>query len=403
MAYISTITPGNGPIEGGTPVTITGTGFEPSTTAAIDYYDLTDLVVVDETTITGITPPGTEGAKDVTISTIVGQPWINTGYPGIEGEIAGSFFHAAMSADGTVIIASSIETDSDNGYVWVSTNSGQSWTKIVELGNRQWSGFALSSSGVKQVAIVDGGSIWTSVDTGSTWTEQTSAGTKSWQSVCCSDDGSIIYATELNEFCYKSVDSGVTWAVTESTASFLRNVACSSNGSVVVTGSGPVVYLSSDGGDSWNITLDASSNTYWPFALGVDSNGTNILASTIAGEIFVSNDSGNNWVNVINTPYGCGDNVFVSSDGSTMIVNPGFAFFSYDYGASWSSDTNGSPYFITANKTDGTLLLGSDNNVQNWWTYEGILPSATITTETLTGGFTYYNTIIKRPQFFLVM
>lgn len=65
---IDFITPNVGTTVGGTPVTITGTGFDPAATAAIDGNDLTNLVVADGTTITGITPAGTAGVVDVTVT-----------------------------------------------------------------------------------------------------------------------------------------------------------------------------------------------------------------------------------------------------------------------------------------------------------------------------------------------
>jgi hypothetical protein len=65
---VDSITPSIGTTAGGTPVTIVGTGFDPAATAAIDGNDLTDLVVVDDTTITGVTPAGTVGVVDVTVT-----------------------------------------------------------------------------------------------------------------------------------------------------------------------------------------------------------------------------------------------------------------------------------------------------------------------------------------------
>jgi hypothetical protein len=65
---VTAIDPAVGSAVGGTPVTITGTGFDPAATAAIDGSNLTDLVIVDNTTITGVTPAGTAGAKDVTVT-----------------------------------------------------------------------------------------------------------------------------------------------------------------------------------------------------------------------------------------------------------------------------------------------------------------------------------------------
>jgi hypothetical protein len=65
---VTSITPDVGSPSGGTPVTIVGTDFEPSATAAIDGNNLTSLTVVDSTTITGLTPAGTAGEVDVTVT-----------------------------------------------------------------------------------------------------------------------------------------------------------------------------------------------------------------------------------------------------------------------------------------------------------------------------------------------
>jgi hypothetical protein len=64
---IISIDPNEGPTIGGQFVTISGGGFHPDATATIDGNALTSLEVVDHTTITGVTPPGTLGAKDVSV------------------------------------------------------------------------------------------------------------------------------------------------------------------------------------------------------------------------------------------------------------------------------------------------------------------------------------------------
>lgn len=66
--YISSITPNQGATDGGTPVTIAGVGFQSNATAAIAGNALTDVTVVDSTTLIGITPAGTLGSKDVTVT-----------------------------------------------------------------------------------------------------------------------------------------------------------------------------------------------------------------------------------------------------------------------------------------------------------------------------------------------
>lgn len=65
---IFSILPATGTSAGGTAVTISGAGFNDMTTATIGGQPLADLVVVDETTITGTTPAGAVGAADVVVT-----------------------------------------------------------------------------------------------------------------------------------------------------------------------------------------------------------------------------------------------------------------------------------------------------------------------------------------------
>jgi len=64
---ISSISPNNGPTTGGTPFTITG-NFGPSTTVTIGGVAATNVFTVSSTTIIGITPAGTAGAKNVVVT-----------------------------------------------------------------------------------------------------------------------------------------------------------------------------------------------------------------------------------------------------------------------------------------------------------------------------------------------
>lgn len=65
---VISITPDNGTYLGGTPVTILGGSFMPDAIATIDGNELVDAVVVDEGMITGLTPPGIVGPRDVSVT-----------------------------------------------------------------------------------------------------------------------------------------------------------------------------------------------------------------------------------------------------------------------------------------------------------------------------------------------
>lgn len=70
---IASVTPSFGPAGGGTPVTIKGTGFSAGATVTIGAASATSVSVVNATTITCITPPGTAG-KLVAVQVSVATP-----------------------------------------------------------------------------------------------------------------------------------------------------------------------------------------------------------------------------------------------------------------------------------------------------------------------------------------
>ncbi|MGM0577237.1 MAG: IPT/TIG domain-containing protein [Myxococcota bacterium] len=61
------VLPNYGPVEGGTPVTVSGEGFEPGLQLRIGALPAADLQVVDEGTVTATTPPGSPGLANVTV------------------------------------------------------------------------------------------------------------------------------------------------------------------------------------------------------------------------------------------------------------------------------------------------------------------------------------------------
>lgn len=65
---LTSITPNKGPTSGGTMVTLAGTGFTDYTTCTIDGNSLTTITTVSDTELTGYTPPGTVGLKDVVVA-----------------------------------------------------------------------------------------------------------------------------------------------------------------------------------------------------------------------------------------------------------------------------------------------------------------------------------------------
>ncbi|MDF1564549.1 MAG: IPT/TIG domain-containing protein [Deltaproteobacteria bacterium] len=81
---VSAIDPVTGPDTGGTPVTITGSGFAAGVDLRIGALPVTDLVVVDANTLTATTAAGSPGASDVVVG-------LGSGLDRLEGVLAGGF------------------------------------------------------------------------------------------------------------------------------------------------------------------------------------------------------------------------------------------------------------------------------------------------------------------------
>ena len=84
---VTLVSPNSGPLAGGTSVTLTGTNFMAGAVVAIGGNALTNVTVVSSTSITGTTPAGTAGAKDVVVTTIAGS-----------GTCAGCFTYSGSSS-----------------------------------------------------------------------------------------------------------------------------------------------------------------------------------------------------------------------------------------------------------------------------------------------------------------
>jgi formylglycine-generating enzyme required for sulfatase activity len=89
---ISSVVPLAGPTTGGTLITITGTNLTGTTSVTVGGAAATGVTVVNATTVTAVTPAGTEGAKTVSVTT-----------PGGTASLADSYTFFAPLAWATVL------------------------------------------------------------------------------------------------------------------------------------------------------------------------------------------------------------------------------------------------------------------------------------------------------------
>ena len=179
-------------------------------------------------------PSGAAAAGNVTISALAG----------------GKAEYAAVtsSSDGTKLAAvSGVDSQGNLGSIYMSTDSGFSWTKQTSPGVANWTAITSSGDGTHLAAVsiykdtsYAPGSVWTSADSGVTWTEQTAAGSAGWISITSSADGTKLAAVSeantdysLPGSIYTSDDSGATWTEDATTAGlfYWAGIASSANGS----------------------------------------------------------------------------------------------------------------------------------------------------------------------------
>ena len=77
---ITSVTPPTGLTSGGTPITITGTGFITGATVNIGGNSATSIVVVSATSITAVTPTGSVGVQNVVVTTSAGSATLTGGF-----------------------------------------------------------------------------------------------------------------------------------------------------------------------------------------------------------------------------------------------------------------------------------------------------------------------------------
>ena len=300
------------------------------------------------------------------VSTNSGSTWTNQ-----SGNSGAAYWSAlASSADGTHLIAAAGYSPyaSQSGDLYVSSNSGVTWTAETVPGSAAWSCVACSADGTKIAAASSGGYIYTSTNSGSTWTNQSgNSGAAYWSALASSADGTHLiaaagyspYASQSGDL-YVSSNSGVTWtAETVPGSAAWSCVACSADGTkmAAVNHDG---YIYTNYGSAWG-AVNGTSDYEWN-AIAMSSDGTKLVAAGGSGVVVISTNSGVNWLETTNLGSSANpDAVACSSDGSRMVVvtgSGGQIYLSTDFGAIWvqQNSTVSGDLTAVASSADGSRL-----------------------------------------------
>ncbi len=247
-------------------------------------------------------------SRDIYTSTDGGHVWINRTVPEMS-----VFTGIASSADGTSLVAVCNTNAYSSGYVYISKDSGETWTEDASLGSKNWKGIVSSSDGTNLFAIEYPGYVYASLDGGDTWSPLFSAGSRRWYGISSSADGQKLAAAERGDpsggYIYTSEDGGENWV--ERTDSGQREwislsssydgsvIAAAACGGNVYVGDEPgYIYISIDGGATWNEKVSGGLRPW--MQITVSSDGTRIAAITLNGYIYTSSDGGETWTEQVN-------------------------------------------------------------------------------------------------------
>jgi hypothetical protein len=219
-------------------------------------------------------------------------------FSGVLTDTARQWTDITVSSDGMKIVATTGNINSFyNNYIYVSTDGGSSW---VERGpSRNWVEVVGTSDGTKLMAATahkDNGatlvcdSLYVSTNSGGTWSSAGGPGGQCWRALAATPDGSYVFGS-YGQRLYRSTDWGSSWSeITGGTTYEYWSQAVSSDGRKLVTVpyNGQVVTgYDGTGGVSWTLRQTIQQ---WR-TVATTATGNLIIAadsSQTTGQVYVS-------------------------------------------------------------------------------------------------------------------
>jgi type II secretory pathway pseudopilin PulG len=287
-----------------------------------------------------------------------------------------SFRGMAVSADGTKMIAG----DSYYAHLMLSTDSGKTWVKKLDSsasGGFAFNEYGISADGTKMIttgyAGTNPGSVWVSTNSGASWTKVIMGstgtyGSNSYRNPKISADGTTMTVYDIYTYTTSiSTNNGATWSTI---GTRLPVSAMSPDGKTIIGGATTsTVYLRTNGGafvlqpplgGLANISLRGIS---------MSSDGKDMLAVTTGTSFLVSNDAGLTWTE--HTELGNSPRVgTVSNDGTKMLLNTNTGtYLSKDSGKSWTlTSAPVKPFATIQFSPDSSKIYAADATFYGpWW------------------------------------
>lgn len=287
-----------------------------------------------------------------------------------------SFRGLAVSADGTKMIGG----DSYYAHLMLSTDSGKTWVKKLDSsasGGFAFNEYGMSADGTKMIttgyAGTGPGSVWVSTNSGVSWTKVIMGstgtyGSNSYRNPKISADGTTMTVYDIYSYTTSiSTNNGVSWT---SIGTRLPVTAMSPDGKTIIGGvTTSTVYLRINGGAFVLQPPLAGLANVSLRGISLSSDGKNMLAVTTGTSFLVSNDAGQTWTE--HTELGNSPRVgTVSDDGTKMLLNTSTGtYLSKDSGKSWSlTSAPVKPFATIQFSPDSSKIYAADATTFGpWW------------------------------------
>ena len=180
------------------------------------------------------------------------------------------------------------------GFIYTSSDAGESWQERINSGSRLWESLAMSDDGKTIVATPGQGNVMLSPNMGADWTALQSSGSKIWRSVAVSGDGNKIAA--LGDLSLSlSNDKGQTWYdAPQALGGGWSNLDMSADGMTIMVNNYVESKVSYDGGVTWS-ELGQPGTDLNGTRVAVSRNGQHLIFRQSDTELLVSNNSGQTW------------------------------------------------------------------------------------------------------------